>query len=1393
MPFLDEIDPNFKLNPLNETGASPLAFPTGTIKPNEQLPLDVRREVSMLGDFWEKPQTPSFVEGFKAGFALENPVASIVLDKTDMVENKVDVDFSIKDYIKSGGFERFEEQLLEANNSKMADAILRQALQEEDYRRTAGANGLGGIIGGIAGGVLSPTTLAPGLGLVKAVRGGFAVATSAAATAGLTGAAVAVDEAILQSTQQTRTAEESLLGIGTGVVLGGMIGAGAAAWLTKREAGDFIKAYDFLHKHITPNGLSAEAKEALALDDLSVAGRFGNAAAKAFSEINPLLRAAFSPSASYRELMQNLGEHTFYFRLHDEGRTAAPGGAAETQAFRFHRAQLNNTFKEADVIYKEMKRAGQNMGRADFEDAVGRALRRGDEGENEFVTRAAQSYRRNLFEPYKEWAIREGMFPPDVKVEEAISYFHRVYLKDKMIADEFAADGFKARIRPWLEKHMEEKFVAHRERVNDRIARLKGESADLSLDAQGRIAALGEIDTAIRRLATENRDAFEADQQAKQLARKAAKAKAAGDTEAEEAIKTEARSLREAAKPFRDAVAPLLRRRRTVEKGFGGAENKIEKYRAQLIALEEQNIGTLMRGHAALTRLDEKMGELPTDEELLEEVTAFKAKFNEVAESMDDQLDRIAELRRQMDAEAEAFVEAKGKDADPQTTLERAKQFEEYKKALKPFQDKMAKSEARIQKDKELLNKIAVKIDQAELVDTVALQRALRESQMDLTTDINSKMLARGERAQRILDKIDALDPELIKKEIELRDKMAARVERDFYDRWEIKNLGKGVDISGGMPKFTDSAKQIADDVFDKIIGRDLRDDALDEFEWKISPKSGPLKGRTLHFPDELIEPYLDSNARRVGEIFSRRMSGQLALQQKFGNRTLEPQIGQIQDSYNALRQAVADAPDYESAKALLGDSFTKKEEVKQFAKWQPRSKEALNAWLMKREKDDIHDLIEVRDVLLGRYRVNEHQTPFGRLIRSANMFNYIRLSGRFLASSLPDMYRAPMVYGLNNWTGVLVDKLRNNLTSEGIKLNKAIQREANDAGLMTEMVLQHKMMSVAEIGDPFASGTPIERLLHNGSRWATWFNGMAWFQDTLESVNVPLAMNKIIGGILEDKSGRELAMLGIDKKSGRWGAIADQLEKYAEKVNGIWIPNTHRWDDLVATNAFRNALSVDVTRTTIRPGQFDVPLLMKGPLGSAFFQFRSFMLSANQRIMLAGLQEGPARFLSGLVGMTAIGMMVSYLKALGKGQDAYEDWKRKAENPGFLLGEALDHSGMFPMFFELSNSIEKVGKSAGASINPIKSPLVVAGGGDWQVDSQKTYGQDVLRTLAGPTFGLPTDAARAAGAAGKLAAGEDLTKAQGRALGTFMPYGTFVGFGDLIKFLNDDHPLFRR
>ena len=171
----------------------------------------------------EPAPAPSAWETVKAAFALENDVVAAI----DFMSRPVfepDPAFEPMSVLKDTRYEEYYlDRFVGVQSEAEARSVMARIDREERDRRTLAASGFGGFLAGVAAGAMSPTVLIPTAGWLGAVvRGGRAGRTALGVAEGALAVAggVAIQEGILQATQETRTPEESLFAIGGAAILG---------------------------------------------------------------------------------------------------------------------------------------------------------------------------------------------------------------------------------------------------------------------------------------------------------------------------------------------------------------------------------------------------------------------------------------------------------------------------------------------------------------------------------------------------------------------------------------------------------------------------------------------------------------------------------------------------------------------------------------------------------------------------------------------------------------------------------------------------------------------------------------------------------------------------------------------------------------------------------------------------------------------------------------------------------------------------------------------------------------------------------------------------------------------------------------------------------------------
>jgi hypothetical protein len=425
-----------------------------------------------------------------------------------------------------------------------------------------------------------------------------------------------------------------------------------------------------------------------------------------------------------------------------------------------------------------------------------------------------------------------------------------------------------------------------------------------------------------------------------------------------------------------------------------------------------------------------------------------------------------------------------------------------------------------------------------------------------------------------------------------------------------------------------------------------------------------------------------------------------------------------------------------------------------------------------------------LRDLIRGTYKREQNSNGWARVARAASHFNFMRSLGGVVVSSLSDIARPAMVHGLGRFMSEGIAPLLKNV--EAVRLST---KEAKLAGTVVERVLQHRIQALSGMADPFERGTPVERAMEGMSRFAAKWTGMPIWNDSMKAISSVLSQNRILSG---EADRRTLAFLGIDPATE--DAIRAEFKAHGEVMDGVHVANTEQWTNQDAIRAFRAAVGKDVDSTIITPGAADAPLLAHTPTGRLLLQFRSYTLAAHQKVLLRGLQEGKGKFVSGMVGMTSLGILSATLKAWRAGENRWEKFKHAAENPGYVIGEGMDNAGFFTLGFDASNTIEKLGEPMHFSFNPIKTPLMAAG--TWANPNASTQGKSIryssrgpLGALLGPTAGLTEDIFQAGAGVSDKVRGKAVPRAEQNAAWRLMPFNSYYGMREAIQAVTGDSP----
>lgn len=1262
--------------------------------------------------------------------------------------------------IEGTAYEDHWDRFAPVQNRRAIAAMKAQIDMEREDRRTLAAGGLAGIAASFGAAIFDVPTLLPGGALVRGATTGATIARTALATGAAGALAGGVSEVALQATQETRPMSESVMAVGAGAVLGGLLGAGAGALFSRAERAAALQSVEraMAEPDITDEALSeiraglregqsagAAAVDRANLEDFAIEGTAAKAAGKAMAKVSPILRAAQSPSAAHRSVMADITETGFYI----EKNTRGEGNIAVESAVKYwDRGVLTKGLEETNTIYREARKTGLNMTPAVFREEVSRAMRRGDVGPNDAVSRAASAWRRNLFDPLKEAAIEVGLLPADVNVKTAVSYLTRIWNPRKLNAQE---DRFRAVVKPWLSDQVDAiQFKADEIRIGNRIV-----EADKQREAFDRVSRrLDDIESRIadrQRIRAGKERSLETLRRQRQgvLAQRAPRELVAAlrnldETQAMvQAVKDARAAARSAGKkqPFaeRSPVLSIIR-----DKGGVRIGSKLDH--------ELRAMDVTPKTHPGLFRREGGIGDVDnfvrSEHEVFNDFAEDGAGYADPISVMEAIREELAgrPLRTPAALEAEEFAENIDRVAaewlasvglDENATVREVREFisqvrraeqntdgldtriSRFERELEEFDDATAGiagerriTEAEAKTIRDTLNELEGELDQVAEIANASPRVSLVVDYATTKRDLFKTKLAQRTTQKRIdaLKRIEAegtatdeMLAELRAREIEFERGTAMldglKAKADKLEPMVPK-------VKQEIPEFiseadrSDYIDQILEDIFATLTGRASQ--GMPSYDMTIAAR-GPLKDRTFNIPDELIEEFLEQDIELIARRYARVMAADVELSRKFGSPTMKEQIEGIAADYTRLRDEV------------------------RASDMKPKDKEARLSALAKREKSDVEDVAGMRDVLRGQYKLDSQHTNFARVLNSAMAFNYVRILGGVWFSSLSDAYRPIMTNGLGRYMNEGIKPLFTNL--------KAIKMSVEDAkmlGAVTERMLQSRIATMAELADPYAQNSPFERFLQNVTSVFSRMTLLPWWNDMQKSISSVLTQNRMIRNSLGDFDAlsaaerKYMGFVGIDRFMAE--RIGRMFQEFGQVEGNVHIPGVERWTDDGARRAFAAALNKDVDGTIVTKGMGDVPLFMNTPGGRALGQFKSFSLASHQRMLMRGLQEGPGSAMTGILGMATLGMMVYWLKQREAGREV-------SDNPGTWIAEGIDRSGVLALGFEINNTFEKVG---GAGIYTGMARLFPERSQEAPASRYAT--RNAFGAALGPTFQLGAD-----------------------------------------------------
>lgn len=178
---------------------------------------------------------PTWGDTFRAAAENENVMVSVYQYARDRAGLTAEPGHDPLDMVRGTKYEGDLSPFIDSRSTAETQAIMARIDRQEENRKILDASGAAGVVASIGMGVLDPTIFIPGVAVAKVGKAGWTAARVGAAAAISGGGQAALQEGILNLTQETRTLTESAINVGTGTILAGLLGAGIGAYLGSEQ------------------------------------------------------------------------------------------------------------------------------------------------------------------------------------------------------------------------------------------------------------------------------------------------------------------------------------------------------------------------------------------------------------------------------------------------------------------------------------------------------------------------------------------------------------------------------------------------------------------------------------------------------------------------------------------------------------------------------------------------------------------------------------------------------------------------------------------------------------------------------------------------------------------------------------------------------------------------------------------------------------------------------------------------------------------------------------------------------------------------------------------------------------------------------------------------------
>lgn len=391
----------------------------------------------------------------------------------------------------------------------------------------------------------------------------------------------------------------------------------------------------------------------------------------------------------------------------------------------------------------------------------------------------------------------------------------------------------------------------------------------------------------------------------------------------------------------------------------------------------------------------------------------------------------------------------------------------------------------------------------------------------------------------------------------------------------------------------------------------------------------GALSARSFMIPDALVREFIDTDALHTAQIYLQTMAPDVLLTERFGDIRMTEALKKIENEAAAASAA---------AKT-------------------PKERAAIN----KERENAIADIAAMRDRIrhVYGYSSDPRQQFMGRMAATAARYDIMTNLGGATLTSMADLAGVQWRHGFTSTFKNAWVPFGKALFSKEARAALAAEREQlQTLGIAAETYLNSRSSGLYDVLDVYRPQSKFERGMQLGAEKFGLANLLTPWTDfgktaagMVSGAEILKAVKAVSAGKAKPRQIRDLAEGGIDAAMAQRVHAAATARNGADEVSGTRLPNSGLWADEGARNAFEGALARDVDMMIITPGA-EKPLMMSRPVAALILQYKSFVVAANERLLVRSLQAQDRQVLQGMVSAIALGMLAEYAYGIAAGRD---------------------------------------------------------------------------------------------------------------------------------------------